>query len=55
MGILDSICLYQRGARMKGVLIEWELVAWIFYIFHFLHIRTCHTIQKTIYKMLYPI
>ena len=46
MGKVDCCSLCRCGIRMNGVLIE--RISWLgfFYYFHFLHVRTCHTIQK---------
>ena len=50
MGIVDISSLHRCGVRMNGVLIEWNSWLGYFYIFSlFLHVRTCHTIQKTIF------
>ena len=57
MGIVDISSLHRCGVRMNGVLIEWNSwLGYFFIFFTFLHVRTCHTIQKTIFtKKLYPI
>lgn len=44
MGKVDFCSLYRCGIRMNGVLIEWNPWLGYFYYFHFLHVRTCHTI-----------
>lgn len=47
MGIVDISSLHRCGVRMNGVLIEWNSwLGYFFIFFHFLHVRTCHTIQK---------
>ena len=56
MGTIDLISLYRCGVRMNGVLIEWNSLAWIFFIFSlFTRTYMSHDTKTIFTEKLYPI